>query len=78
MKVPALVGIGLLLVGLPLPFDVNSGPALPLTSERPNILLIVIDDMGYSDVGAFGGEIRTPHVDGLAQSGLRFTQFYVG
>jgi arylsulfatase len=47
-------------------------------AERPNILLIVVDDMGYSDVGAFGGEIRTPHVDGLAESGIRFTQFYVG
>jgi arylsulfatase len=43
---------------------------------RPNILLIVVDDMGYSDVGAFGGEIRTPHIDSLAQSGLRMTSFY--
>ncbi len=44
---------------------------------RPNILLIVVDDMGYSDVGTFGGEIRTPNVDALAQSGLRLTSFYV-
>jgi arylsulfatase A-like enzyme len=43
---------------------------------RPNILLIVVDDMGYSDVGAFGGEIRTPNIDALAQSGLRGTSFY--
>ena len=43
---------------------------------RPNILLIVVDDMGYSDVGAFGGEIRTPTIDALAQSGLRGTSFY--
>jgi arylsulfatase len=46
-------------------------------ADRPNILLIVVDDMGYSDVGAFGGEIRTPHVDTLAESGLRLTSFYV-
>ena len=45
--------------------------------ERPNILLIVADDMGYSDVGAYGGEISTPNIDGLAQAGLLFTQFHV-
>jgi arylsulfatase len=43
---------------------------------RPNILLIVVDDMGYSDLGAFGGEIRTPNIDALAKSGLRGTGFY--
>jgi arylsulfatase len=42
----------------------------------PNILLIVIDDMGYSDLGAFGGEIRTPSIDSLAQEGLRLSSFY--
>ena len=44
---------------------------------RPNILLVVVDDMGYSDVGAFGGEIRTPNIDALASSGFRGTSFYV-
>lgn len=43
---------------------------------RPNILLIVADDLGYSDIGCYGGEIETPHLDALAQRGLRFTQFY--
>lgn len=43
---------------------------------RPNILLIVADDLGYSDVGAFGGEIRTPHLDRLARQGTRMTSFY--
>ena len=43
---------------------------------KPNILLIVSDDMGYSDVGCFGGEIQTPNLDRLAANGLRFTQFY--
>src|SRR5205809_3762746 len=42
----------------------------------PNILLILADDLGYSDLGCYGGEIRTPNLDALAASGLRFTQFY--
>lgn len=43
--------------------------------QRPNILLIVADDLGYADMGAFGGEIETPNLDALAQEGVRFTQF---
>ncbi len=46
-------------------------------ARKPNILLIVADDMGYSDVGAFGGEIETPNIDALAQRGLSATNFYV-
>jgi len=46
--------------------------------ERPNIMLVVIDDMGYSDIGPFGAEIRTPALDRLAASGVKFTDFYVG
>lgn len=42
----------------------------------PNIVLIMGDDMGYSDIGSYGGEIRTPRLDELAANGLRFTQFY--
>ncbi|MCC5929961.1 MAG: arylsulfatase [Cyclobacteriaceae bacterium] len=42
---------------------------------RPNIVLILVDDMGYSDLGSFGSEISTPHLDQLAASGIRFTQF---
>ncbi|AGA79987.1 arylsulfatase A family protein [Echinicola vietnamensis DSM 17526] len=45
-------------------------------SQKPNIILIMSDDMGYSDLGCYGGEIHTPHLDKLAQNGLRFTQFY--
>ena len=44
--------------------------------EKPNIVIIIVDDMGYSDPGCFGGEIQTPNIDGLASGGLRFTQFY--
>ncbi len=45
-------------------------------AEKPNIVLIVADDMGYSDIGCYGSEIPTPNLDALAANGLRFTQFY--
>jgi arylsulfatase len=54
--------------------------SLPLQAEkqapRPNIILIMSDDMGYSDLGCYGGEIETPHLDKLAANGLRYTRFY--
>ena len=43
---------------------------------KPNVVLILNDDMGYSDIGCYGGEIETPHLDKLAANGLRFSQFY--
>jgi len=45
-------------------------------SSKPNLVLILADDMGYSDLGCYGSEIPTPNLDALAQGGLRFTQFY--
>ncbi|MEM9018633.1 MAG: sulfatase-like hydrolase/transferase, partial [Verrucomicrobiota bacterium] len=54
--------------------------ALPLvvksTDQRPNLIIMMSDDMGYSDLGCFGGEIDTPHLDQLAARGLRFTRMY--
>ncbi len=47
-----------------------------LAAERPNIVLIMADDMGFSDIGCYGSEINTPNLDQLAAGGLRFTQFY--
>lgn len=44
--------------------------------ERPNVVLILVDDLGYSDLGCYGGEIRTPNIDSLAREGLLMTQFY--
>ncbi|HTU88847.1 MAG TPA: arylsulfatase [Gemmataceae bacterium] len=44
--------------------------------KKPNILILLADDMGFSDLGCYGGEIHTPNLDGLARKGLRFTQFY--
>lgn len=46
------------------------------TQKQPNILLIVADDLGFSDIGAFGGEIQTPYLDQLALNGLRLTNFH--
>lgn len=48
----------------------------PIVKERPNILIILADDLGYSDLGSYGGEIQTPNLDGLANNGIRFTQLY--
>ncbi|WP_262493936.1 arylsulfatase [Mariniphaga anaerophila] len=48
------------------------------SESRPNIILIMSDDMGFSDIGCYGGEIQTPNLDNLAQNGIRFTQFYNG
>jgi len=64
-----------LLVFLGLAFQIQVAGAQQV---RPNILLVVVDDMGYSDVGAFGGEIETAHIDALANAGIRMTNFYVG
>ncbi|SVE35943.1 uncharacterized protein METZ01_LOCUS488797, partial [marine metagenome] len=44
--------------------------------DRPNVIVILTDDMGFSDLGCFGGEIDTPNLDKLAKNGLRFTEFY--
>jgi arylsulfatase A-like enzyme len=62
---PFLLALGLL----------ASGPATD-ASEKPNIVFILADDLGYSDLGCYGGEIATPNLDKLASGGLRFTQFY--
>jgi arylsulfatase len=45
-------------------------------SAPPNLIYILADDMGFSDIGCYGGEIDTPNLDALAKGGLRFTQFY--
>lgn len=53
-----------------------AGPCGSGGAGPPNIVVILADDMGFSDLGCYGGEIETPHLDGLAAGGLRFTQFY--
>ena len=45
-------------------------------ADRPNIVLIMADDLGFSDIGCYGSEIQTPNLDRLANNGLKFSQFY--
>ena len=54
-----------------------AGESVSAELKRPNVLLIVADDLGYSDIGAFGGEIATPTLDMLAKKGVRYTNFHV-
>lgn len=54
----------------------REGPPAPAPAAAPNIIVILADDMGYSDIGCFGGEIATPHLDRLAAGGVRLTAFY--
>lgn len=53
-------------------------PVITQAADRPNIIIILADDMGYSDIGCYGGEINTPSIDSLAAHGLRYTNFYNG
>ena len=57
-------------------FVLSSLASLTTAAERPNIVLVMVDDMGFSDLGCYGSEIDTPHIDALASHGLRFSQFY--
>lgn len=63
---------GLLFVNLSTSFAQKTKNA----DTRPNIILIMVDDMGYSDVGSYGSEIQTPNLDNLAKEGIRFREFY--
>ncbi len=81
MAAPAASGIGRLAALLLVTLLVITAPrpcvAQIAAHERtPNIVIILADDLGYSDVSCFGGEISTPNIDRLAKDGLRFTQFY--
>ena len=50
---------------------------MPDSDPRPNIVVILVDDMGFSDLGCYGSEIRTPHLDAMAERGVKFSQFYI-
>ena len=51
-------------------------PIASAADERPNIILMMADDMGFSDIGCYGGEVQTPNLNKMAAAGMRFTQFY--
>jgi arylsulfatase A-like enzyme len=71
---PSPAGLGLFLV---VAFIISgSTTAAPTNAPRPNIVLILADDLGYSDLGSYGSEIATPNLDRLASTGKKFTQFY--
>jgi arylsulfatase A-like enzyme len=77
-KVGSLLGAASIL-GTPVCADkVETTTQHQQEGKRPNILMIVADDMGWSDIGPFGSEIRTPNIDKMAARGMMFTQFYVG
>ncbi len=73
MKTPNLLAVAL--VGT---LAIITATAALAEDKQPNILVIIADDMGYSDIGCFGGEIKTPNIDALAKRGVRATNFYVG
>lgn len=58
-----------------MPFWLSTS-AIAEPAKRPNILLILADDLGYTDIGSYGGEIATPNIDRLAKTGVKMTQFY--
>ena len=64
------------MLGVLLIASAPAGFAVPAAERRPNLLVILADDLGYSDLGCYGGEIRTPHLDRLAASGVRFRNFH--
>ncbi|HNP96694.1 MAG TPA: arylsulfatase [Cyclobacteriaceae bacterium] len=70
MRTVLFSGLGLILLGI------FSCEEKKKAETRPNILLIVADDLGYSDLGCFGSDIRTPNIDRLAAHGLRFSRFH--
>ncbi len=79
-----LLGIGLLgTLASPIALHATAGSraaaptAAVAAAKRPNIVVLVADDWGFSDLGAFGGEIDTPHLNALADAGLRFSNFHV-
>jgi arylsulfatase len=72
IRVAFILAGSLLMLSLRTPIN----PVAAQRDTRPNIIVIMSDDMGYSDLGCYGGEINTPNLDALAKNGLRFTQFY--
>ena len=66
----------ILLPLLPCLFWCILGLSPAVATERPNIVVVLVDDLGFSDIGCYGGEVPTPNLDRLAAEGVRFTQFY--
>jgi arylsulfatase len=69
-----MAGLALLLTACAEPVDTEETEVTE-TASRPNIVLVMVDDMGFSDIGAYGSEVQTPNLDRLAAEGMRFNQF---
>ncbi|NND17070.1 MAG: sulfatase-like hydrolase/transferase, partial [Silicimonas sp.] len=69
-----IAGLAFLITACAEPVDTEE-TAVTETTEKPNIVLVMVDDMGFSDIGAYGSEIQTPTLDQLASEGMRFNQF---
>ncbi len=69
---------GITVIGMSSVFAGGCAPEEKKEPHRPNIIVIMADDLGYSDLGCYGGEIPTPNIDRLAEDGIRFTRFYNG
>lgn len=68
----SMVASGMVISG----FYTTPTASSPAVTQRPNIIVVMADDMGFSDLGCYGGEINTPNIDFLANNGIRYTQFY--
>src|SRR5450631_3111836 len=73
-RVMSLLAVGAVALGTTMAMAAESRRLAP--GSRPNVLVIVADDMGYTDLGAFGGEIHTPNLDRLAAAGTILTNYY--
>jgi arylsulfatase A-like enzyme len=76
MKIPACSNLYLLFALLLSSCAAMKSNTANAQDKRPNIIVIMADDLGYSDIGSYGGEIQTPNLDHLAENGIRFSQFY--
>ncbi|HVK79336.1 MAG TPA: sulfatase-like hydrolase/transferase, partial [Verrucomicrobiae bacterium] len=74
----ACAALALVALGATSPAGAQNDPVATVTAptERPNIVLILIDDAGFTDLGAYGGEARTTNIDALAQRGVRFSNYH--
>jgi len=78
-KLVSIIVLSLSVLGILVMLAVLAAPIIASASDaprRPNIVIILGDDLGYADIGAFGSEIKTPNLDSLASDGVRFTNFY--
>jgi len=75
-KSNSIKSLSILLLTMAMVIACTNPPDRSLEKERPNILLLVADDLGYSDLGCYGGDIETPNIDKLALNGIRFSRFH--